>query len=360
MSSLNATFLVHKKELGNAKLVNTPIPEIGEQEILFQIDKYVLSSNNITYAVTGYQFKYWEFFPTEEPFGIIPVWGVARVIESKHPDIKVGERFFGYFPMSRVLKAEIGNITPHGFMEKSAHRKGLMAIYNYYTNLGANTPADTTVEDYSLVSRITFSTSFLLYHLLKDESFFGADQIILTSASSKTALGLAYLLRQNQPTDGKKLIGLTSPRNLDFVKAVGYYDEVVAYADLENKIPAHSSTVLDFSGNSELLIRMNDLLKEKLQHTTLIGITDWRAEKAFAKLPNTAGFHAGIQSQKKKKEWGLEKMTQLIGKELAGFIKSTSAWMSLHYIKDADALAQFYQELLKGQISPHKGYIVQH
>ena len=42
----------------------------------------VVTANNVTYAVAGDSFKYWDFFPAPEGFGIVPMWGHARVIEN--------------------------------------------------------------------------------------------------------------------------------------------------------------------------------------------------------------------------------------------------------------------------------------
>ena len=50
---------------------------------------------------------------------------------------------------------------------------------------------------------------------------------MLSSASSKTAFGLAHLLHASG--NGIKVIGLTSARNVAFVKSLGCYDEVVTY-----------------------------------------------------------------------------------------------------------------------------------
>ena len=44
-------------------------------------------------------------------------------------------------------------------------------------------------------------------------------------------MGLAFMLKKNQEDDGKRIVGLTSPGNLEFVKNTGYYDEVIAYND---------------------------------------------------------------------------------------------------------------------------------
>ena len=83
------------------------------------------------------------------------------------------------------------------------------------------------------------------YYFLKDENFFNAEQIILTSASSKTALSLAYLLNENQSKDKKNIIGITSKKNFEFVETVKFYDQVVSYSDIKSEIKKNKSLIID-------------------------------------------------------------------------------------------------------------------
>jgi hypothetical protein len=56
------------------------------------IDKFALTSNNVTYGLTGDAIGYWGYFPAEQQWGKIPVWACGNVIESHSDDIKMGER----------------------------------------------------------------------------------------------------------------------------------------------------------------------------------------------------------------------------------------------------------------------------
>ena len=61
-------------------------------QVRVRIDRFALTSNNITYAAFGEAMNYWRFYPTgEEGWGVIPVWGFATVVESTHPEVPVGE-----------------------------------------------------------------------------------------------------------------------------------------------------------------------------------------------------------------------------------------------------------------------------
>ena len=355
---MNNSLLVHKKELNKIQLTETPKPELENGDVLLQIDKYAFTTNNITYGVVGHTIGYWKFFPAEEPYGIIPVWGFADVVESKHEGVKVGERFYGYFPMSTFLKVKVGKNNPFGFFAADEHRVELPKIYNYYPNINSDVSYDKSQEDYAPILRPLFTTSFLNYHFLKDNDCFGATQIAITSASSKTGLGLAYLLKKNKDEHGKKIIGLTSSRNIDFVKNTGYYDEVITYPDVENKFPNEATTIVDMAGNSKLLLSVSALLEDKLKFVSLIGYTDWSAEKEFKKVPNSKFFFAPTFAQIKYQEWGVEKTNQIIAEQLSIFTKEASEWLTIEFIDDNNDLTRLYLEMLQGKVDPSKGNIV--
>jgi hypothetical protein len=69
--------------------------------------------------------------------GIGPMWGHARVIESRHPEIAVGERVYGYLPMASHLDVRPGKVTAGGFLDTTDYRQPMSPVYNTYTRLAA-------------------------------------------------------------------------------------------------------------------------------------------------------------------------------------------------------------------------------
>jgi hypothetical protein len=96
-------FLVAKTDLRRAEVREIDPPALAEGEARLAIERFALTANNITYGVFGQAMRYWDFFPGPEGWGRIPVWGHARVEASNHPDLAVGQRFYGYWPMSTHL-----------------------------------------------------------------------------------------------------------------------------------------------------------------------------------------------------------------------------------------------------------------
>lgn len=352
------SFLVKKTNLFKTLLIETEKPEIEAGELLFKIDKYAFTTNNITYGVAGFYLKYWDFFPAQDPWGIIPVWGFADVITSNHEGIKEGERFYGYFPMADYLKVEVGKVNPFGFTDMASHRQELSPIYNFYRRTSTDPGYDVKIEDFIPIFNPLFATSFLNYHFLKEEIFFGAKQIVLTSASSKTALALASLLKNHQEEDGTSVIGLTSQKNVEFVKRTAYYDTIISYKEVVEKLPHESTVIVDLAGNSTLLQSIYRLLDEQLKHISLIGITDWQAGKQFRDIPVAKFFFAPTYAQKMQKAWGLENMQIRLSKGLRKFVEDAQRWIQITYIDKHKEVEELYQDMLTGNVDPSKGFVV--
>ncbi|MEG7220959.1 DUF2855 family protein, partial [Pseudomonas aeruginosa] len=76
----------------------------------------------------------------------------------------------------------------------------------------------------------------------------------LSSASSKTAIGLAFLLQRNRAHRGQdyRIVGLTSAGHRAFVEGLGCYDAVLAYDRLDALDANGAALSVDFAGNGAL------------------------------------------------------------------------------------------------------------
>ncbi len=355
-SRSNLSFLVNKYDLFKAMFSDNKIPIPETDEVILEIERYAFTSNNITYAVTGNTLGYWNFFPAKEPFGTIPVWGFANVLFSKNKNISEGDRYYGYFPMSNYLKVIPEKVNAFSFIDDSSHRKGLPSVYNYYLKIPKG--ADRS-SDYHPLIKPLFLTSFLNYFFLKDESFFGCDQIILTSASSKTALSLAFLLSKNKSVDKKKIIGVTSKKNIEFLSKIKFYDKVLLYADAEKKLNVSKSIIVDFAGNSDYLVKLYDCLGSFLKYVCLIGLADWSSKTDFKSIPNSKFFFAPYHAEGRYRAMGVKKTTLLADGLMKEFIMKIKDYIKLKYVNKSKEIHELYLNSLKGKIDPSKGYMVQ-
>lgn len=355
-------FIVDLGNYQSTKMVDKAYPDtLEDNQVLFKIDKFSFTSNNITYAIVGDRIGYWKFFPTEEGYGIIPAWGYADVVASTHPDVKVGERFYGYYPMSSHLLVQPDKVQPHGFMDGISHRRPLPPIYNYYTNVSTDPMHVTDQEALQSIFRPLFTTSFLIDDLLDTQEYFEAQNVVLTSASSKTAQALAFLLAQRKKSQNLAIdiIGLTSSGNVDFVKQLGWYDQVLTYDQIEqldNNLP---HTAVDFTGNHQTQYGLQTHLAHQLKYNCLVGLVDWQHLEGEKPLPKKGEFFfAPTYAQQRQKDWGMVGFQQKVGLAWKQFIEAVKGSIQIENPVNNDGLNQLYMSMLGGKIDPKKGYMV--
>jgi hypothetical protein len=328
---------------------------LADGQILLEIEKYALTANNITYAVVGDGFGYWNFFPTgDDGQGIVPVWGFAKVAESAHPNIAVGERLYGYLPMASHLLVSPKNVSEAGFVDGVEHRQGLAIIYNQYHRLGTEESAH---EDQRARFQPLFTTSFLIEHMMRDANWFGAGAVVLTSASSKTALGLAMVAKSLSP--GIKRIGLTSASNVAFVAGTGLYDEVRSYDDLSAMDNGAAVVSVDFAGNSQLLADIHAHWEDNLKFSSLVGAThvDGRGGGQDLKGPKPELFFAPTAAEVLIKEVGPVAFRASVDAEFDKFVADADNYLTVEQHVGMDALEKAYLEALAGDVSPNRGII---
>lgn len=347
-----------KNVITNTSIANATAEDLKDGEVLLKIGKYALTSNNVTYAVIGHQVKYWDFFPAPDQWGIVPVWGFAEVIESKSEGIAKGEKVYGYLPMAENLIIKAGKVNPHSFVDISEHRAALAPIYNSYMRYGQELNIPNGAEDFLPILRPLFITSFLINVFLSEEKHFDADQIIITSASSKTSLSLASELTGSKASHGKKIIGLTSGSNVDFVKSTGLYDEVISYDNVESDLESINTVIVDMSGNAKLATKIYEKLGDKLKHLCKVGLTDWTAASADQNIPVAKFFFAPTYAQTFFKKHGPEEANSIINDHLFAFIDTSKQWINIEYIKDFESLQSTFISMINGDVDPSKGYIV--
>lgn len=134
-------------------------------------------------------------------------------------------------------------VTERGFYDGAAHRKTLTSAYNQYMRCSADAAYREADENYQMLVRPLFITSFMLADFLQDNAFFGAEQLVFSSASSKTAYSTAFGLEAYPQV---RRIALTSARNKGFVQGLRCYGEVASYEELMSIDRSKPTLYVDF------------------------------------------------------------------------------------------------------------------
>ncbi len=352
-------FQMRKDNLEDTREVIHEAPSLANGEVLAKVDRFAFTANNVTYGIVGERIGYWKFFPVaDEGWGIIPVWGFADIVESKHPDVPVGERLYGYWPMATHLVMAPDRVKETRLFDGAAHRAELPPVYNAYGRVKAEPGYDGKMDDDRMVLFPLYATSFCLYDFLKDNDWFGALQVIIPSASSKTAIGTAYATKDDATSP--KLVGLTSSRNKAAVEALGLYDQVFTYDEIEKVDAERPAVIIDMSGNGDVLGALHKRLGDNMKFTSNVGVTHYDANAIGSDFirERSAMFFAPGHIQKRTSDWGpgeFEKRAFAFWHDAA--IKSRD-WLHIEKKAGSDAVAHAYHDVLAGKTPANAAWVV--
>jgi hypothetical protein len=347
------TFIVDRKDISHISFEEASLPSLNSGEVLLRVEKAALTANNITYAVLGDRFRYWNFFPDDRG-GIVPVWGFGSVVESKVKDLPVGKRYYGYFPMSSHLVVQPTRINKYGMVDGAEHRTTLPGVYNYYEEVNQKRSDDK--EASYMIYQPLFATSFLLEDYYREHGCFGAEALYLTSASSKTAIAFAFLVKKNNPEI--QVIGLTSTGNKSFCFGLGIYDQILGYDEIKS-IGSESSCIIDFAGNNSVLRNLQVQLGKALLKCSTVGLSHWDQSTSEEPLPfKSELFFAPDHAKKRQEEWGGKAFKVKLDGELYPFLDWVLGWIKLT-ASAKDGILEKYLDVLGGNVKPDQSIVLE-
>lgn len=355
-------FQTHKKDLTKSRIVDVAASTIGEGEVLVKVDRFAFTANNITYAVMGNQLRYWQFFNAnddhDDQWGIIPVWGFADVVESNDQNIAVGERFFGYFPPANELVMTPSKVSTASFIDASAHRTELPPGYNMYRRVNNEAGYDKANDNERMLLFVLHLTSFCLHDLLQSNDWYGAEQVVIISASSKTSTGLAYGLADDDAAPS--VVGLTSDRNVDMVNSINAYDSVLSYDNLEQIDATKPTVIIDMSANTDVLSRLHKHLGDNMRFTSNVGLTHWDEPRQLDGIitERSQQFFAPGHIQQRLKDWGPEEFGKRSLYYVSNSISKSRSWLKIKEINGVAGLSDVYGDVCDGNIAADEGIVV--
>jgi hypothetical protein len=231
-------------------------------------------------------------------------------------------------------------------------------VYNAYARVGGDPAFAGRQGDYQALLPPLFMLSFLVDDFLGENEFYGAQGVMLSSASSKTAFGLAHLLHTQRRDI--RVIGLTSATNIDFVRSLGCYDEVVTYDDVTSLPSGSPVAFVDMAGNSELRAKLHRHFRDQMKYSGRIGLTHRASSPDEDELPGArpTPFFAPDQIRKRAREWGPGGIDTRFSAAWAGFAPMLDRCLEVVEGRGAAAVQQVYRDTLAGRVPPHQGHIL--
>lgn len=348
---------INKSNLRDTNWSDQAEAKAGPGEVCFRIDAFALTANNVTYAAFGGPpMNYWNFFPTDsDTMGRVPVWGFATVSDSSVDGIESGQRVYGYFPISETLTVTPIKISNRGFFDGAEHRQGLAPIYNFYSFIDTDPAYVEGTEPEQMLFRPLYMTGWMICDCLI-EGDPRPDSAVISSASSKTALAAAHCLQRN----GVKTIGVTSPRNVDFVKATELYDDVLTYDQIGDFEASGKTAYVDFVGRPEFTKSVHEACGETLVRSLIIGATDW--EDSRVPVPDIPGpapefFFVPDYAANRAKQLPPGELDKRTGADLVAFYPISKSFVTAQPVKGSDAITQAWVDTVDAKIPANRGLI---
>jgi hypothetical protein len=348
-------FLVKRDDLRECRIAESEAPDLEPGQALLRVDSFGMTANNVTYAVFGETMSYWDFFPAEDGWGRVPVWGFAEVERSEAEGVEAGARVYGYLPPSSHLVVTPASIEPAGFVDGSPHRAELPSAYHRYLVSDADPFYRPDTEAIQMLLRPLFFTSFMIDDQLADEGLTGRGPIVISSASSKTAIAAAFLLAQRE---GVEVVGLTSPRNAEFVAGLGIYDRTVSYEEVES-LGSGPATFVDVAGDGAVRHAVHSHYGDDLVHSMAVGASHWEGlGEGSADLPGPrpAFFFAPDRVNKRAKDWGRDGLGTKVADAWHPFCDWTGGWLEVVREEGFEAVRDAYLDVLEGRVEPKRAH----
>jgi Protein of unknown function (DUF2855) len=350
-------FLVKRDDLRQCRIAATEPPEVEPGQALLRVDAFGLTANNVTYAVMGEAMSYWDFFPAEDGWGRVPIWGFAEVEQSKAEGVETGTRVYGYLPPSSHLLVTPASVNEKGFADGSPHRVALPSAYHRYLTTGLDPFYRADTEDIQMLLRPLFFTSFLIDDQLADERLTERGPIAISSASSKTAIAAAFLLARREGVD---LIGLTSPGNTEFVEGLGIYGRTVAYDEIDT-LDRGPTTYVDIAGDGDVRHAVHSHFGDELAHSMAVGVTHWEelgAGRGDLPGPTPKLFFAPDRVVERSSDWGPADLERRVADAWHPFCDWTGGWLEVIHGNGFDGVKSAYLNVLEGGVNPKTAHVI--
>lgn len=359
----NDVLEVERDATGRTRLVVEDLGPLADGSVRMRVDRFAVTANTVTYAEMGVMLGYWDFFPTGDPtWGRVPAMGWADVVESARDDVAVGGRYYGWFPMAGavdVAAVPVGD----GLRDDGAHRAQHAPVYRTFVATdrdplypsAADAGALADLEDRHALLRGLFLTGFLADAWFASNDWFGAEVVVVLSASSKTAIGFADRVAAQ---DRVRVVGVTSPANVPFVEGLGCYDDVVTY-EAVGGLPLVPSVVIDMAGNGPVLEAVHDRLGDRLGHSMIVGRSHHDAPFGAVRAgPQPQMFFAPTAVDDMGRA-GADTAALMAESAVAlgAFVDRSRAWLRVERATGPDGTAATWADVHAGRVPPAVGRI---
>jgi len=334
-----------------------------------RIDKFAFSHMALGYLMKGYTRTfgaYHSFYKwADDGFYRSACWGYATVMESDHPKVSVGTRLFGLVPPCKYTVQPIGGTIPKGRDGEPEYVQIGNADLPYNLRRFSElevvedvTGPDPTWDDWKIVTKEIYTMAFYMdENLLVDTGMINS--VIISCASSKTALALAYCLRMR---DMRFVYGLTSQDHLDFCKSTELFHDVFTYDDVASLPNDHTIVYMDIKCDSQIRHDLTLRMGTNLMYSMVIGPAVFQKkmkEQVFEKRSREMLFDESSWRDRRRQVAEVTKTgrNEQLKYSFKAFVERMKNYVKLKHLSGPDALLQMYDRVYSNSVSPNEAFV---
>jgi len=203
-------------------------------------------------------------------------------------------------------------------------------------------------------------TAYGLADFLADQSFFGAERVVMSSASSRTGYAVAFSIARRSDIE---IVGLTSAGHRAFVDGLGLYTEAVTYDDLDDVDPSRPTLYVDVAGNVDLQMRVHRHFGDRLVRDAALGAAHAHEPPQPADDlpgPTPKFFFAPDWVARRQSDWGSTEFNRRIGQATAGFFDYVvnRKLIEVREQRGLETARDVLTEMLAGNTDPAVGHVI--
>ncbi|GAB3473523.1 DUF2855 family protein [Amycolatopsis cihanbeyliensis] len=354
MSPMDAwDLLFERDDLTRYEVRQATSARLRPGQVRLAVERFGITTVTATYALFGDSpLRFFDVFPAPEGFGRVPVWGFARVVESRAAGIVEGSRFFGYFPTSTHHI-----VTPEAISGGFIDTEQKAVPHDWYRTYETATPEADELDDRRALLHPLFPCSFTLADAIGKHATEGVKSVLISSASCKTAIGLADLLARR---DGISVTGVTSGEHKAFARGLELYDSVVAYDELGADAVPSPALFVDFTNSAERIRAVYRHAGAQLTTTFLAGFTHPSTSFAPPEVgdPQPQPYFTPAVEEQTMAEVGADAYKRRYREAEEEFLTGTRSWLVVQRGNGPDAIADAFRTVLAGEQKPAVGAVL--
>lgn len=358
----------------SAKALTTSIrqvPELETGKVLLRVDKFAFSQMTLGYLLKGFTrtFNAYHNFYNYGEDGTYrsACWGYATVMESQHPKVPVGTRLFGLVPAAKYTVELVGGCIPKSkngmdpavveiTMEGVPYNMRRFQEMEIVEESAAN--QEPQWEDWRCVLKEIYTMAFYMdENLLVDTGMINS--VIISCASSKTAMALAFCLRMREM---RYVVGLTSKEHLEFVKSTDLYHEVFTYDDVAQLPQDHTIVYMDFKCDGELRQNITLRMGTNLMYNMVLGPAVFQRrmkDQVFEKRAREMLFDESSWRERRKMVAEVTKTgrNEKLRYSFKTFVERMKRHVKLRHFSGAESLTKMYDRVYSNSALPSEACV---